>query len=94
MADRGHTANQEDKAALEQVRDFMTRNQFSRFADWNDDRNRPVSMMGFRKVDKGDNVTEPVVTFYVPRQAGRRSVRDLTRVRWRVVCGRGLAETR
>ncbi|EHC9777125.1 DUF927 domain-containing protein, partial [Salmonella enterica subsp. diarizonae serovar 50:z:-] len=65
MADRGHTANQEDKAALEQVRDFMTRNQFSRFADWNDDRNRPVSMMGFRKVDKGDNVTEPVVTFYV-----------------------------
>ena len=43
----------------------MTRNQFSRFADWNDDRNRPGSMMGFRKVDKGDNVTEPVVTFYV-----------------------------
>lgn len=65
MADRGHTANQEDKAALEQVRDFMTRNQFSRFADWNDDRNRPVSMMGFRKVDKEDNVTEPVVTFCV-----------------------------
>ncbi|MDI8971238.1 helicase, partial [Salmonella enterica subsp. enterica serovar Montevideo] len=56
---------QEDKAALEQVRDFMTRNQFSRFADWNDYRNRPVSMMGFRKVDKEDNVTEPVVTFCV-----------------------------
>ena len=27
-------------------------------------------------------MTEPVVTFYVLRQAGRRSVRDLTRVRW------------
>ncbi|MDV5583905.1 DUF927 domain-containing protein [Enterobacter hormaechei] len=65
MADRGHTANQEDKTALEQVRDYMTRNQFSRFADWHDDRNRPVSMMGFRKVDKGDNVTESTVTFYV-----------------------------
>ncbi|KZR53062.1 hypothetical protein A3N69_04200 [Klebsiella aerogenes] len=57
MADRGHTANQEDKTALEQVRDYMTRNQFSRFADWHDDKNRPMSMMGFRKVDKGDNVT-------------------------------------
>ena len=65
MADRGHTANQEDKTALEQVRDYMTRNQFSRFADWHDDRNRPLSMMGFRKVDKGDNVTESTVTFYV-----------------------------
>lgn len=65
MADRGHTANQEDKTALEQVRDYMTRNQFSRFADWNDDKNRPLSMMGFRKVDKGNNVTEPTVTFYV-----------------------------
>lgn len=66
MADRGHAANQEDKAALEQVRDFMTRNQFSRFADWFDvNHNRPLAMMGFRKVDKGDNTTEPVVTFYV-----------------------------
>ena len=65
MADRGHTANQEDKTALEQVRDYMTRNQFSRFADWHDDKNRPLSMMGFRKVDKGDNVTESAVTFYV-----------------------------
>ncbi|MCV9896642.1 UNVERIFIED_CONTAM: alkaline-shock protein, partial [Cronobacter sakazakii] len=65
MADRGHTANQEDKAALEQVCDFMTRNQFSRFADWHDERNRPVSMMGFRKVEKGSNDSEPVTTFYV-----------------------------
>lgn len=65
MADRGHTANQEDKTALEQVRDYMTRNQFSRFADWHDDRNRPLSMMGFRKVDKCDNVTESTLTFYV-----------------------------
>ncbi|EOC1067933.1 DUF927 domain-containing protein [Cronobacter malonaticus] len=65
MTDRGHTANQEDKAALEQVCDFMTRNQFSRFADWHDERNRPVSMMGFRKVEKGGNDSEPVTTFYV-----------------------------
>ncbi|ELY2647873.1 DUF927 domain-containing protein [Cronobacter sakazakii] len=65
MADRGHAANQEDKAALEQVCDFMTRNQFSRFADWHDERNRPAAMMGFRKVDKGGNGSEPVTTFYV-----------------------------
>ena len=38
-----------------------------------------------RKVDKGDNATEPVVTFYVLRQAGRRSVRIWTRVRGRCV---------
>ncbi len=65
MTDRGHAANQEDKAALEQICDFMTRNQFSRFADWYDERNRPAAMMGFRKVDKGGNDSEPVTTFYV-----------------------------
>jgi len=65
MTDRGHAANQEDKAALEQICDFMTRNQFSRFADWYDERNRPTAMMGFRKVDKGSNDSEPVTTFYV-----------------------------
>lgn len=65
MTDRGHAANQEDKAALEQICDFMTRNQFSRFADWYDERNRPAAMMGFRKVDKGSNDSEPVTTFYV-----------------------------
>ncbi|WP_423731452.1 DUF927 domain-containing protein [Hafnia paralvei] len=65
MLDRGHTANQEDATALEQVGDFMTRNQFSRFADWFDDRSRPVNMMGFRKVEKGCNGNEPITTFYV-----------------------------
>lgn len=65
MTDRGHAANQEDKAALEQICDFMTRNQFSRFADWFDERNRPTAMMGFRKVEKGGNDNEPVTTFYV-----------------------------
>ncbi|MDH8168752.1 hypothetical protein QIG48_28075, partial [Klebsiella pneumoniae] len=34
LKDRGHTANQEDIAALEQVRSFFTANQYSRFADW------------------------------------------------------------
>lgn len=65
MVDRGHSANQEDRAALEQVRDFITCNQYSRFADWHDDRNRPVAMMGFRKVDTGSQTTETVTTFYV-----------------------------
>lgn len=65
MMDRGHSANQEDAAALEQVSDFMSRNQFSRFADWHDERSRPISMMGFRKVDKGSNSEDPATTFYV-----------------------------
>ncbi|GDX04840.1 DUF927 domain-containing protein [Buttiauxella sp. A111] len=65
MADRGHSANQEDRAALEQVCDFMTRNQFSRFADWHNNDHRPVAMMGFRKVELGNKDTEAVTTFYV-----------------------------
>jgi len=65
MTDREHSANQKDKTALEKVRDYMTRNQFSRFADWYDERNRPAAMMGFRKVDKGGNDSDPVTTFYV-----------------------------
>jgi putative DNA primase/helicase len=65
MYDRGHTANQEDAAALEQVREFMTRNQFSRFADWFDAHSRPGNMVGFRQVKKGDNLEEAVTTFYV-----------------------------
>lgn len=65
MYDRGHTANQEDVAALEQVRDFMTRNQYSRFADWHDKNSRPANMVGFRRVEKGINQEETVTTFYV-----------------------------
>lgn len=56
---------QEDATALEQVGDFMARNQFSRFADWFDERSRPVNMMGFRKVEKGGNGNEPITMFYV-----------------------------
>lgn len=67
LKDRGHTANQEDIAALEQVRSFFTANQYSRFADWHDERNRPGNMVGWRRVDKGNTAqgTEAVTTFYV-----------------------------
>ncbi|EPB6108291.1 DUF927 domain-containing protein [Yersinia enterocolitica] len=65
IGERGHSANQEDAAALEQIRSFFTANQYSRFADWHDERNRPSNMVGFRKVDKGNNTREAVTTFYV-----------------------------
>ena len=67
LKDRGHTANQEDIAALEQVRSFFTANQYSRFADWHDERNRPGNMVGWRRVEKGSTAqgTEAVTTFYV-----------------------------
>ncbi|EPD8591194.1 DUF927 domain-containing protein, partial [Yersinia enterocolitica] len=65
IGERGHSANQEDAAALEQIRSFFTANQYSRFADWHDERNRPSNMVGFRKVDKGNNIREAVTTFYV-----------------------------
>ncbi|MGF7480577.1 DUF927 domain-containing protein [Providencia sp. SP181] len=65
MKERGHTANQEDITALEQVTDFISRNQFSRFADWYDENSRPLNMMGFRRVEKGAGNQEPTVQFYV-----------------------------
>ncbi|MCQ1815489.1 alkaline-shock protein, partial [Escherichia coli] len=67
LKDRGHTANQEDIAALEQVRSFFTANQYSRFADWYDERNRSGNMVGWRRVEKGSTAqgTEAVTTFYV-----------------------------
>ncbi|CBJ83479.1 Putative prophage primase [Xenorhabdus bovienii str. Jollieti] len=65
MKERGHTANQEDITALEQVTDFISRNQFSRFADWYDENSRPLNMMGFRRVEKGTANQDPTVQFYV-----------------------------
>lgn len=67
LKDRGHTANQEDMAALEQVRTFFTANQYSRFVDWHDERNRPGNMVGWRRVDRGNEAQgwETVTTFYV-----------------------------
>lgn len=53
--DRGHTANQEDADALDKVRRFITANQYVRFADWHDEKNRPSNMVGFRRVEKGGN---------------------------------------
>lgn len=65
LKDRGHAANQEDMDALERVRRFITANQYTRFADWHDDKNRPANMVGFRRVDKGGNDSEPSTLFYV-----------------------------
>jgi len=67
IGDRGHSANQEDMAALEQVRSFFAAAQYSRFADWHDEHNRPSNMVGWRRVDRGNHVTgkESQTTFYV-----------------------------
>ncbi|WP_034458928.1 DUF927 domain-containing protein [Buttiauxella noackiae] len=65
LKDRGHAANQEEVDALEKVRRFITANQYTRFADWYDEKNRPANMVGFRRVDKGSNGTEPGTMFYI-----------------------------
>jgi len=67
IGERGHSANQEDMAALEQVRSFFTANQYSRFADWHDDHNRPSNMVGYRRVERGNHATgtDTLTTFYV-----------------------------
>ncbi|WP_080206191.1 DUF927 domain-containing protein [Salmonella enterica] len=63
--DRGHIANQEEADALNRVQRFITANQYTRFADWYDDKNRPSNAVGFRKVEKGNNTKETVMTFYI-----------------------------
>ncbi|EAV6897496.1 DUF927 domain-containing protein [Salmonella enterica] len=75
ISDRGHIANQEEADALDRVQHFITTNQYTRFADWHDDRSRPANAVGFRKVDKGGNTEESVTTFYI--YAGG----------WKEICG-------
>ncbi|ECE0886312.1 DUF927 domain-containing protein [Salmonella enterica] len=67
LADRGHSSNQEERDALERVRQFVTANQFTRFADWNDEKSRPASMVGYRRTIRGNDSTrtEPETTFYM-----------------------------
>lgn len=65
LKDRGHAANQEEVDALDKVRRFITANQYTRFADWHDEKNRPANMVGFRRVDRGSNGGEPDTTFYI-----------------------------
>ncbi len=86
LKDRGHTANQEDIAALEQVRSFFTANQYSRFADWYDERNRPGNMVGWRRVRKAvpRRARKLSLRSMSCRPAGKKSAGDLTRARWRV----------
>ncbi|MGQ6014363.1 alkaline-shock protein [Serratia marcescens] len=65
LKDRGHSANQEEADALEKVRRFITANQYTRFADWEDEKNRPANMVGYRRVIRGSNTTEATTTFYI-----------------------------
>ena len=76
MAERSrHTANQEDIAALERVRSFFTANQYSRFADWYDERNRPGNMVGWRRWRKA-----------VPRRARKLSLFYVMPSGWKEIC--------
>lgn len=65
LSDRGHSANQEERDALERVRQFVTANQFTRFADWNDERSRPSNMVGYRRTVRGSDNAEAETTFYM-----------------------------
>lgn len=49
------------------MRTFFTAGQFSRFADWHNEMNRPGNMVGWRKVEKGNHArqVEAMTTFYV-----------------------------
>ena len=75
LKDRGHAANQEEADALDKVRRFMTANQYTRFADWDDEKNRPANMVGYRRVVRGSNATDAVTTFYVLSSG------------WKEICG-------
>lgn len=63
LSNRGHTGNQEDAAALEQVRKFFTAHQYRRFANKHDPQHYPDNMVGYRAVEgQGDNSR---IVFYV-----------------------------
>ncbi|EOZ4485126.1 alkaline-shock protein, partial [Salmonella enterica subsp. diarizonae] len=66
----------EEVDALDRVQRFITANQYTRFAGWyDDDKNRPLNAVGFRKVDKGRNTEEAVTTFYIYASS------------WKEICG-------
>ncbi|EAM8777845.1 DUF927 domain-containing protein [Salmonella enterica] len=76
ISDRGHIANQEEADALERVRNFITTNQYTRFAGWYaNDKNRPSNVVGFRKVEEGNNSREAETTFYIYASG------------WKEICG-------
>lgn len=75
LNDRGHSANQEEIDALEKVRRFITGNQYTRFADWDDEKNRPAGMVGYRRTIKGTNTSEANTMFYVLSSG------------WKEICG-------
>jgi len=63
LTNRGHIGNQEDAASLDQVRHFFTAFQFGRFADWDNNQNRPAHIVGYRRVEGEKDNSH--VTFYV-----------------------------
>ena len=86
LKDRGHTANQEDIAALEQVRSSLPRISTAALQTGMTSAQPPGNMGGLAG-EKGDTAQGTGSCHYCSmscRPAGKKSAGDLTRARWRV----------
>ncbi len=77
LNERGHIANQEDEGVLAQIKRFITAHQYSRFASW-DGPDRPLNMVGFRRVEKDPLTGEEHTLFFILPEGWREICRGFS----------------
>ncbi|MBJ8779636.1 DUF927 domain-containing protein [Citrobacter freundii] len=85
LNERGHIANQEDEGVLAQIKRFITAHQYSRFASW-DGPDRPLNMVGFRRVEKEPLTGEEHTLFHILPEGWREMCRGFSPVRAARLC--------
>ena len=85
LNERGHIANQEDEGVLAQIKRFITAHQYSRFASW-DGPDRPLNMVGFRRVEKDPLTGEEHTLFFILPEGWREMCRGFSPARAARLC--------
>ncbi|EPB7497643.1 TPA: DUF927 domain-containing protein [Klebsiella aerogenes] len=85
LNERGHIANQEDEGVLAQIKRFITAHQYSRFASW-DGPDRPLNMVGFRRVEKDPLTGEEHTLFHILPEGWREMCRGFSPARAARLC--------
>lgn len=85
LNERGHIANQEDEGVLAQIKRFITAHQYSRFASW-DGPDRPLNMVGFRRVEKDPLTGEEYTLFHILPEGWREMCRGFSPARAARLC--------
>lgn len=85
LNERGHIANREDEGVLAQIKRFITAHQYSRFASW-DGPDRPLNMVGFRRVEKDPLTGEEHTLFHILPEGWREMCRGFSPARAARLC--------